>query len=392
MVFLHLADLHIGKNVNEFDMIPDQRDILEKILAIADEKHADSVLIAGDIYDRSIPSETAVSLLDWFLKELASRHIRVFAITGNHDSDERMNFGTSFFTSRGVFLTALYRGTMTPVTVQDEYGPVDVWMLPFVRRSQVAQFHPQETIADYDAAVRAALADAEINPDRRNIILSHQYVTAGGTDPRMSGSENDPPENVGAVEKVDVSAFDAFDYAALGHIHRPQKVGRDTVRYSGSPLSYSLSEIGQAKSVPVVTVGAKRPGDPVGECVTVEKVPLVPLRGMRRIRGKIEDLLKPENITDTDDYLQVILTNEETVPGAMARIQSVYPHTMELRFDNSRSRDERAGAARASVREKTPEEIIRDFYHIYKGGEMSGEEWEILRRAAQKAEVLHEAD
>ncbi len=392
MVFLHLADLHIGKSVNEFDMTADQRAVLQQIIGIAENRRADAVLISGDIYDRAVPSEEAVRLFDWFLRELAARRIAVFAITGNHDSDERLNFGTSFFTDSGIYLTARYDGTMSPVTLQDADGPVHFWMLPFVRRYTVAQYHPDAQIRSYDEAVRCALADARLNPAERNVILSHQFVTAGGADPSLSGSENDPPESVGAVEKVDVSAYSSYDYAALGHIHRPQRVGRETVRYSGSPLKYSLSEIDQDKSVPVVTLGPKQSGDAAGTCVTVEKVPLVPPHEMRCLKGKIADLLDPRNVTDPEDYLQVILTDEEPLSGAMARIQAVYPNTMELQFAGSRTRSTAQAESGASVRERTPEEILKDFYHIYSGGPISSAEWKILRCAAVKAGVLHEAD
>ncbi len=384
MRFLHLGDLHLGKIVNEISMIPDQAYMLDQILDLAKDRKADAVLIAGDIYDKSIPSEEAVKLLDGFLSRLANENIAVIAISGNHDSDERLHFGSSLFTYRNVFITGRYEGSIPCTDLQDEYGTVHFMSLPFVKASLVRHFYPDGDTDTYDAAVRTALAAADVNTAERNVLLAHQFVTSSGKDPETAGSENVMSDNVGTIEKVDVSAFDAFDYLALGHIHRPQRVGRDTARYAGSILKYSLSEIGHNKSVPLVTM--KEKGN-----IEVELIPLKPLRDMRRIKGKLEDLVRPENITDPNDYIYAVLTDEETIPDAIGRLRTYYPNTMKLSYDNSHTRALENYDPGKITEKATFRELMTDFYQTVKGGEPTEEEWKILIETAGKAGVTDEA-
>lgn len=381
MKFIHLGDLHLGKSVNEFSMIPDQEYILKEITEMARERTVDAVLISGDVYDRAVPGEEAVRVLDDFLSELSSEGIRVLLISGNHDSDERLNFGSRLFADSGVYIAGKYEGALQHVMLDDAYGPVHFWLLPFVKASLVRHYYPEEDTSTYDAAVRTAIrCGADVDPDERNVILAHQFVTGRETAPVFAGSELARPETVGTVEQVSYDAFDAFDYVALGHIHSPQRVGRKTCRYSGSPLKYSLSEIGQDKSVPVVTMGEK--GD-----VQVELLPLHPLHDMRHIKGKIDDLLSKENIVDPDDYMYVTLTDEDTVWEAMARIQKVYPNAMKLDYHNSHTEAIQDFDFSDVTVGRTFEDIIRDFYAIQRGGEPTEEEWEILHEIAEEAGI-----
>lgn len=385
MRFLHLADLHLGKSVNEINMIEDQKYILNEIVRMVDSNSVDAVLISGDIYDRAVPSEEAVKLLDWFLSELAAKDTAVFMISGNHDSDERLNFGTGFFRSRNVFITAKYDGTVPRTVMEDEHGRINIYSLPYVKASLVRAYHPALDTSSYDAAVRSALFKAEINTEERNILLAHQFVTADGSDPSGAGSESTKPEFVGAIEKVDVSAFEAFDYVALGHIHRPQKVGRDTVRYAGSPLKYSLSEATSVKTVPLVTMGPK------GE-TEIELLPLKPLRDLRHITGPIDQVLDPTNIQDPEDYIYVTLTDEEMIPSAADRIRNSYPNLMRLDYDNSHTRaieEFDITKAASSIRF---EDLIAGFYEQVFGGQPDEEEWKILLDAAGKAGLKDETN
>ncbi|MBO4889136.1 MAG: exonuclease SbcCD subunit D [Firmicutes bacterium] len=383
MRFLHVADLHLGKVVNEFPMIRDQEYILEKICRIVQEKKIDAVLISGDIYDRSIPPEEAVRVLDRFLSRLSADGVFVLMISGNHDSDERLNYGSSLFISQKVYITSVYEGELREAVLEDGFGRVHFWMLPFVKASRVGHYHPEVDTSSYDAAVRAAISCGVIDPKERNVLLSHQFVTGGSKDPETAGSENTPSEAVGTIEKVDASAFDLFDYVALGHIHRPQKIGRNEVRYAGSILKYSLSEIDHEKSAVLVTMEEK--GN-----VQTELIPLLPRREMRHIKGPFSELMKPEFATD--DYMYVTLTDEDIIPDAIQKIRTYYPHTMKLDYQNSHTRAAMEFSFASEDLSVRPEELLRDFYRKIAGGEPSEEEWAILLRSAGKAGVIDETD
>ena len=384
MKFLHLGDLHLGKSLGEFDLIDDQRYMLEQILKIADERAADAVLIAGDVYDRAVPSEGATKLLDWFLSALASRKIQTFLISGNHDSDERLNYGSSLFEKNGIHISSVFDGTLYNRCVTDAHGEVRVWLLPFVKASRVRHFYPDEKIETYDDAVRVILKHADIDPLKRNVIVAHQFVAGRGADPQLGGSEGASAQSVGLVEKIGYDCFDAFDYAALGHIHSPQGIGRGTVRYSGSMLKYSLSEVHNEKSVPVVELGEK--GD-----VNVELVPLRPMRDLRHIKGPMKKLLAQENVVSRNDFLYVTLTDEDIVDDAMKIFQQTYPNTVKIDYDNSHTREighvdlEQIGSHRSFS------ELIGDFYRQMYGCGISDEEMKIMRQAAQEAGVIDEA-
>ena len=385
MKFLHLGDLHLGRSLGDFDLIEDQKYILDQILKIIEKENVDGVLIAGDVYDKSIPSEAATNLLDYFLCKLSESGVQTFMISGNHDSDDRLNYGSNLFEANQIYISALYHGTLDKRTVTDEYGEVNVYLLPFVKASQVRHFYPKETIDSYDDAVRVILKHADMDVTQRNVIVAHQFVTGQSEDPALGGSEGAGTQSVGLVEKIGYDCFDGFDYVALGHIHSPQRVGRDEVRYSGSPLKYSLSEVHNAKSVPVITMGKK------GE-VTLELIPLKPMRDLRHIKGNLKALLEPKNMTDVEDFIYVTLTDEEIINDAMGIFQQTYPNTVKIDYDNSRTRAMEHVDISNIAENKSFSELISDFYRLIYNCEMSEEEMDYMRAAAQEAGVIDETD
>lgn len=380
MKFLHLGDLHLGKTVYEFNMIEDQKYILNQILDLIKVHGVDGVLLAGDIYDRSVPSEEAVKLLDWFLTELVKMGKKVFAISGNHDSDERLNFGSRLFQSNDVYITGRYDGVIESIDLEDEFGPLHIWMMPYVKASRVAHFYPDDDTSTYSAAFRTAIGKCNVKKEERNLILVHQFVTGKEKEPEILGSET-AAVSVGTIEKIDVDCFDDFDYVAMGHIHGCQAVGRETCRYAGSPLKYSLNakEINSMKTVPIITMEEK------GK-VNIELIFLKPRREIRHIKGDLKDLL--ENAVETDDYIYATLTDEETQFDAMARLQEVYPNTMKLDYDNSATRAVMDFDEVMDVESKSFHELVTDFYRLINGGEPDQDEWKIIEEAARESGVI----
>lgn len=351
MKFLHLADLHLGKRVNGFSMLEDQAHILRQILAILDDEQPDGVLIAGDVYDKSVPSVEAVELLDGFLTELRARGVPVLLISGNHDSPERLAFGGRVMDSCGIHISPVYDGALAPVTLQDAFGPMHVWLLPFVKPAHVRRWFPDADIESYTDAMAEAVAHMDIDTAARNVLVTHQFVT-GGT---CSGSEE---LSVGGTDNVDSGVFAPFDYVALGHLHGAQHIGRETIRYAGSPLKYSFSEARQHKSVTVVTLGEK--GD-----VQVRTVALTPLRELREIRGSYNELTARsfyEHTTYRSDYLHLILTDEQDVFDAMSRLRTIYPYLMTLDYDNARTRAAGGMSVPAETERRTPPELFEALY------------------------------
>ena len=383
MKLLHVGDLHLGKSLGDFDLIRDQRYILDQILEIIKKESVDGILIAGDVYDKAIPSEAATNLLDYFLCSLAKLGVRVFMISGNHDSDDRLNFGSNLFEANRIYISAVYDGTLYKQTIRDEFGEADIYLLPFVKASQVRHFFPDAAISSYDDAVRVILEHASIDQERRNVIVAHQFVAGRGEDPALGGSECVGTQSVGLVEKIGYDCFDDFDYVALGHIHSPQRVGREEVRYSGSPLKYSLSEVNNRKSVPMITLGKK--GD-----TRIDLIPLKPLRDVRHIKGKMEVLLDKKNIKDPEDFIYVTLTDEDMISDAMGIFQQVYPNTIKIDYDNRHTREIEQVDISRIAENKSFSELISDFYRLMYQCEISEEEMDILRMAAREAGVIDE--
>ena len=368
MKFIHLSDLHLGKRVNECSMLEDQRYILGEILRIVDREAPDAVLIAGDVYDKSVPSAEAVALLDDFLVRLAGRDLQVLLISGNHDSPERLAFGGRLMAERGVHIAPVYDGRVAPVTLTDEYGPVRVYLLPFVKPSHVRRCFPDREVDTYTDALAAAIGAMGVDPALRNVLVTHQFVTGAA---RCDSEE----VSVGGTDNVDVSVFAPFDYVALGHLHGPQTVGRETVRYCGTPLKYSFSEAGQHKSATVVELGEKG-------TTAVRTVPLVPLRDLVELRGTYEEVTFRGFYEGTGwqrDYVHITLTDEEDVPNAVGKLRVIYPNLMKLDYDNRRTRAGISLEGAEEVERRSPLELLEEFYEKQNGQPM-GEEQRVFAR------------
>jgi exonuclease SbcD len=364
MKFVHLSDLHLGKRVNGYSMIEDQKYILLKILNVIDEQKAEAVVIAGDVYDKPIPPTEAVQLFDDFLFRLVERNLQILVISGNHDSPERIAFGSRFMDKSGVHMSQVYNGKNDLVELKDKYGKVNFYMLPFVKPSNVRRFFEDEEINTYTDAVRVAVSHMNVNKKARNVIITHQFVTGA----QRSESETIA---VGGTDNVDSYVFDDFDYVALGHIHGPQNVGKNTVRYCGTPLKYSFSEISHKKSVTVVEM--KEKGN-----VKVSTVELTPKLDMREIKGTYEELTFKKNYenTNTEDYLHIILTDEEDVADAVAKLRCVYPNLMKLDYDNTRTRNSLALTQAEETEKKTDTELLSEFFEKQNGKPLSDEQLE----------------
>ncbi len=412
MKFLHISDLHIGKRINEFSMLEDQKYILDKIITIAEREQAEGVLLAGDIYDKTVPSAEAVQVFDRFLTGLAKRKIKVFAVSGNHDSPERIAFGAELMKGKGVYLSPVYDGRVAKVALEDTYGKLYVHLLPFVKPATVrhglevqqtlqqersngaesslqrersngtepsvppeggSAAEPSKLPESYNEAVRAVVERMEVDADQRNILVAHQFVTGAS---RCESEET----AVGGLDNVDADLFDAFDYVALGHIHSPQHVGRDTLRYCGTPLKYSFSEAEQEKSVTVVELREK------GQ-VELRQIPLTPLRDMRRIRGTYMEVMDRNFYqgTNREDYVQITLTDEEDVPDGLQRLRKVYPNLMRLVYDNARTRQSREVGAAEELERKSELELFSDFYVLQNNQTMSAKQTELVRQLIQES-------
>lgn len=361
MKLFHLSDLHIGKRVNEFSMIEDQKYILTQILYAADQEKPDGILISGDVYDRTIPTAEAVQVFDAFLTRLSEQKIPAFIISGNHDSAERLAFGSSLMGKSGIYFSKVYDRTVEKIPMQDAYGTVWIYLLPFLRPSTIRHALPEraEEVQSAADAVRIALEQTKIDEKERNVLLAHQFVTGAK---RCDAEEL----QVGDVDQIPAELFASFEYVALGHIHSPQKVGRETVRYCGAPLKYSFSEAGQEKSITVVELKEKG-------SVDLRTIPLKPLHDLRKIRGTYLEVTAKsfyEN-RDCEDYLQVTLTDEEDVPDGMAKLRTIYPNLMRLEYDNKRTRLNAEVRAAERVEEKSELELFQEFYELQNNQSMT---------------------
>ena len=372
MRLIHLSDLHLGKRLNEFSLIEDQEFILREIYSIISEERPDIIVIAGDIYDKPVPSAEAVRLFDDFLTKAAEQTKHIFVISGNHDSAERIAFGSHIMEKSGIHMSPVYDGNIVPTILSDEYGAFGVYMLPFIKPVSVRRFFPDTEIETYTDAVNTAVDAMNADFSRRNILITHQFVTGA----QKSDSEE---ISVGGTDNVDSSAFDGFDYVALGHIHSPQNVGSEKIRYCGTPLKYSFSEAAQEKSVTVVDFGKK--GD-----ITVRTVPLEPMHDMRIVRGGFDYICSKECSSqgDSKDYIHAVLTDEEDIPEAMGRLRGVYPNIMSLEYDNRRTRSSHGSIETADADNRLPIELFEEFYKLSNGGEMSEQQRELVQSLIEK--------
>ena len=354
MKFFHLSDLHLGKRVNGFSMLEDQKNILDQILELVDSEHPDAVMIAGDVYDKSIPSVEAVNLMDDFLVELVKRNLQVFIISGNHDSAERISYGGRVMEQSGIHISPRISGC-GPIRLEDRYGPLYIYLIPYIHPSVVREAYPEEKVTDWTQAMEVLIRNAHVDPAARNIAVAHQYVTASGVRPEECDSEQ---KHIGGLANVDYSVFDAFDYAALGHLHGPQRIGRDTVRYAGSPLKYSFSEEKHKKSVTFVEIKEK------GR-VEYRQLPLVPARDFKTVRGTFSEVMSPGFTASlsAEDYYRIILTDEQDVDQALARLRKYfYKNLMDLEYDNTRTRTQSDIDAGEEALEKEPIEVLQELF------------------------------
>lgn len=377
MKFFHLSDLHLGKRLNEFSLGEDQEYILNQILQIVEAEQPDAVVIAGDVYDKAIPSVEAVSLFDEFLVRLAALHIHIFVISGNHDSPERIAFGSRLLEETGIHLSPVYGGSVESVTLEDAFGPVDFYLLPFVKPIHVRRFFPEDPTDTYTQALSTAVGHMNLDEHRRNVLVTHQFVTGA--------SRSDSEEiSVGGADNVDSAVFDAFDYVALGHIHSPQHCGSEKIRYCGTPLKYSFSEAKDTKSVTVAELKEK------GNLV-IRTVPLKPLRELVELRGTFGELTDRhfyENTTWTRDYVRLTLTDEEDIPDAVGKLRLIYRNLMKLDYDNARTRSNAEIAGAPAQDSRSPLELFADFYELQNNRPMTAEQLVFLEELIARTEEV----
>ncbi len=375
MKFLHCADLHLGRQLHGYPLLEDQRYILEQILNLAQSHQVDALLVAGDIFDRAAPSSEAVALLDWFLTTAAQQHISCFITAGNHDSPERIAYGNRLMEQQGIYLAPVLSGGLSPITLEDAYGPVEIYLLPFLKPAHVRGLWPEEEIANYTAAVQQVLSQSVLENDHRKLLVAHQFVTCATQQPETSDSET---LHLGTLDNVDARIFEDFDYVALGHIHKPQNMGSPRVRYAGSPLKYSLSEAGHEKGVTLVELREKG-----GMEVTF--IPLTPLRDLRQVRGTLDELLQPPQDFPFQDYLHILLTEEGTV-DALQRLATVYPHIVRLEISVPREGETVTTATSPALAQKNMASLFQDFFQEQTGEALDAESLALVETLLQEEE------
>ena len=368
MKFIHISDLHLGKRVYEYSMIEEQKNALDQVIKAVDEKNVDGIFIAGDIYDKSVPTIEAIELFDSFLVELSKRDIDIFVISGNHDSPERIGFGAELLKSKRIYISKAYEGNIEYVDMQDEFGKLRVHLIPFLKPANVRRYYPDEEITDFNSAIRTIVENMDVDTDDRNVVLVHQFITGAV---RSESEES----FLGGMDNIEYDLFDEFDYVALGHIHKPQAMGRQQVRYSGTLVKYALDEVNQVKSITYVELKGK------GE-VIIETIPVSPVHEMRRIEGTYMELTDRNNYIDTkvDDYLHVVLKDEGDVPDALRKLRVIYPNILKLEYDNTRTRIRNSVIEREAVRRKQPIEYIEALFQTQNNTEMSEEQANVIRR------------
>lgn len=369
MRFLHLSDLHFGKVVNSISMIDEQKHAVQQILDMIDRINPNAVIIAGDIYDKYIPSVEAVELFSDFLAQMSekkhrdgekSETLHIFIISGNHDSPERLDFGSKIMDKQGIHIKSVFDGVPSPMSLEDGFGRVNFYLLPFVKPVHVRSVFPDEEIVTYNDAVRTVIAHTPVNREERNVIVTHQFITSA------KRCDSETVTSVGGTDNIDSCEFDAFDYVALGHIHGPQSIGRETVRYCGTPIRYSFSEMEQQKSVTVVDMDEKG-------SVKITLEPLTPLHNMREIRGSYDELTLRANYegTDVNDYIRVILTDEDVVQNPLKILAQIYPNIMSVQYDNERTRASSVIAEIERLEEKSDIDLLNELFLLQNGVELN---------------------
>lgn len=372
MKFLHLSDLHLGKNLNGFSLYQDQAYILHQVVQIAQNEQIEAVIIAGDIFDKSVPNSQAIQLFDEFLTSWAELNLPVFIISGNHDNAQRVAFGANLFKQNNIFISPVYNGNISPITLEDNFGKINFYLLPFLKPTTVRNFFPDEEITSYNQAIEVALKNISLNTNERNILIAHQFVTGA----YICDSEDIV---VGGIDNIDANLFQDFDYVALGHLHTPQTVLRESIRYCGTLLKYSFSEINQEKSLTIVDFFTKND-------INIKTIPLSPLHDMRKLKGSYADLTLKSNYehTNTTDYLAIILTDEEDIPDAINRLRSIYPNIMQLSYENTRTNTAKQLANIDIHNLKSPLTLFKEFYTQQNNQDLNTEQNAILE------ELIHD--
>lgn len=372
MRFAHLSDLHIGKRVNGFSMIEDQKYILNQMIEIIKKEQVEAVLLAGDIYDKTVPSAEAVQVLDDFLIQLSSQHLPIFIISGNHDSAERLSFGARVLRNSQIYISELYHGEITPITLTDKHGEIHIYLMPFLKPALVRQALGKEEITTYQDAVEMALNQISLKEEDRNILVAHQFV--------IGASKSDSEEvAVGGLDQISHDLFEPFDYTALGHIHGPQHIGKETIRYCGTPLKYSFSEESHKKSVTIIDLEQKG-------TTMIHTVPLIPMRDMRKIRGTYEEVTAQAFYEgmNREDYIQITLTDEEDILNGLEKLRKIYPNIMRFEYDNKRTREHRELTGNLDIEQRSELELFEEFYFLQNNQEMNEEQIELLELIIEK--------
>lgn len=378
MRFAHLSDLHIGKRVNGFSMIEDQKYILNQVVEIIKREEVEAVILAGDIYDKTIPSAEAVQVLDDFLIQLSNLNLPIFVISGNHDSAERLSFGARVLRKSQIYISELYNGEITPITLEDEYGKIHVYLMPFLKPALVRQALGREEIVTYQDAVEMAIHQIPLKEEDRNILVAHQFV--------IGASKSDSEEvSVGGLDQISHTLFESFDYTALGHIHGPQHIGKETIRYCGTPLKYSFSEEAHTKSVTIIDLEQK------GK-TTIRMVPLIPMRDMRKIRGKYEEIISQALVDNRslEDYIQITLTDEEDVLNGLENLRKIYPNIMRFEYDNKRTREQNELTNTVVIEQRSELELFEEFYFLQNNQEISKEQRELLQAIIEEEKEVED--
>ena len=381
MRFLHLADLHIGKRVNGFSMIEDQKFVFEQVYNVIENEKIDGIIMAGDIYDKPVPSAEAVKLFDEMLTRLVSINLPIFVISGNHDSAERIGFGSDILSVAKVYMSRVYNGNLQKIELEDDYGKINVYLLPFIKPATVKNIYKEAEIKDYDDALEYVLSQEKIDETKRNVIVSHQFVTSA----MRSESEE---VSVGGLDNVSVENYKAFDYVALGHIHRAQQMGRESARYAGTLLKYSFSEEKHNKSMTIVDL--KEKGN-----IEIKEIPVKPLHDLKTIKGKFSKITSEEFYKELkkEDYYRAVLTDEDDILNAIGKLKSIYPNLMSMEYDNTRTRSYSVVDNVETGETKSPLDYFEEFFEKQNGRKMSEKQRNYLLEILGEArEESHETN
>lgn len=381
MRFLHLADLHIGKRVNGFSMIEDQKFVFEQVYNVIENEKIDGIIMAGDIYDKPVPSAEAVKLFDEMLTRLVSINLPIFVISGNHDSAERIGFGSDILSAAKVYMSRVYNGNLQKIELEDDYGKINVYLLPFIKPATVKNIYKEAEIKDYDDALEYVLSQEKIDETKRNVMVSHQFVTGA----MRSESEE---VSVGGLDNVSVENYEAFDYVALGHIHRAQQMGRESARYAGTLLKYSFSEEKHNKSMTIVDL--KEKGN-----IEIKEIPVKPLHDLKTIKGKFSKITSEEFYKELkkEDYYRAVLTDEDDILNAIGKLKSIYPNLMSMEYDNTRTRSYSVVDNVETGETKSPLDYFEEFFEKQNGRKMSEKQRNYLLEILGEArEESHETN